>query len=66
MILFCLDLATAYNGYSMGLDVRKPVFGGFVNSKGADQPARMISAFVIPIWKNIIPKLATVECNFSD
>ena len=45
----------------MGLDARKPFLGGLRHNKGADQPAQMISAFVIPIWKNIIPKLATVE-----
>ena len=34
----------------MGLDVRKPVFRGFANNKGADQPVHphsLISTFVI-------------------
>ena len=35
---------------------------GFVNSKGTDQPARprrLISAFVIRLLENMIPKLVT-------
>ena len=34
----------------MGLDARKPVFGGFENNAGTDQPAHprsLISTFVI-------------------
>ena len=45
----------------------KPVFGGFANSKGADQPAhtlRLISAFVIHILESLISKLATNEISF--
>ena len=44
----------------MGLDVRKPVWG-FVNNKGADQPAHqrsLISAFVISLLESIISRLA--------
>ena len=36
--------------YNVGLDARKPVFGGFANNTGTDQPAhprRLISIFVI-------------------
>ena len=45
----------------MGLNARKPVFGG-VNNKGADLPAhqhRLISAFVICFLESVISKLAT-------
>ena len=40
----------------MDLVARKPVFGGFANNKGADQPARphsLISAFVISLLESI-------------
>ena len=50
--------------YYMGLIARKPVFGGFVNYTGADQPAhqcRQISAFIIRLVKSIISRLATSE-----
>ena len=50
----------------MGLDARKPAFWGFVNNKGADQPAhprRLISAFVICVLESIISKLATREIS---
>ena len=50
----------------MGLDARKPVFGGLANNKGADQPTywrRLISTFVIPFLENIISKLATSEIS---
>ena len=50
----------------MGLNARKPVFGGFTNSKGADQPAHprsLISAFVIPLLKCIISTPATSEIS---
>ena len=43
----------------MGLNAIKPV-SGFVNSKGADQPAhpsRLISAFVICFLENVISQL---------
>ena len=46
----------------MGLDRRKPVFGG----TGADQPAhprRLISAFVIGLSRSIISRLATSEIS---
>ena len=46
----------------MGLDARKSVFGGggVVNNKGADQPALprgLISAFVIPLLCDNLPRL---------
>ena len=50
----------------MGLDARKPVFGGFSNNTGADQPAHprsLISAFVIRYLESIICKLATGEIS---
>ena len=43
--------------YDMGRDTRKPVFGGFANNTGADQPAHprsLISAFVIPFLESTI------------
>ena len=48
--------------YDLGLDARKPVFGGFVNNKGTDQsvhPHSMISTFVIRLLESIIFRLAT-------
>ena len=45
----------------MGHDARKPD-SGFVNNKGADQPAypcSLISAYVIHYLESIISKLAT-------
>ena len=45
----------------MGIDARKPVFG-FVNSKGAGQPAHprsLISAVVFLLLESIISKHAT-------
>ena len=50
----------------MGLDVISPVFGGFANNKGADQPAhpgRLISAFVIHFSECIVSKLAKGEIS---
>ena len=50
----------------MGLDTRKPVFGGFANNKGAEQPAHprsLISTFVICFSESIISKLATDEIS---
>ena len=44
----------------------KPVFGGFVNNTGADQPAHMrslISAFVIRFLEGTICRLATDEIS---
>ena len=58
----CLQRLSAY----MGLDAKKPVFGGFSNNKGADQPAHprsLISTFVIHFLESIISKLAT--CKIS-
>ena len=52
--------------HDMGLDVRKPVFTGFVNNTGADQPAHprsLISAFVIHVLESILCKLATKEIS---
>ena len=47
----------------MGLNARKPVFGGFLNNKGADQPypCNLISAFVIYFLEIIISRLAMRE-----
>ena len=39
-----------YHFYNLGLEARKPVFGCFLNNKGADQPAHphsLVSTFVI-------------------
>ena len=47
----------------MGLNVRKPVFKGFANNKGADQP--LISAFVIHFMESIIFRIATNEISIS-
>ena len=50
----------------MGIDVRKPVFGGrwFANNKGADQTAgSLISAFIICLLEGIISKTCH-ERNF--
>ena len=52
--------------YQMGLDARKPVFGGFANNKGADQPAHtrsLISTFVIRYLESIISRLASSEIS---
>ena len=56
----------------MGLDARKPGFGGGGggggDEKGADQPAHpriLISAFVIHFLESIISKLATGEISIS-
>ena len=54
----------------MGLDVRKPVFGGggVANNKGADQPVHtrsLISAYVFRLVESIISRLATNEIQFS-
>ena len=53
-IHYCTDHKYSY---SMGLDARNPVFGGFANNTGADQPAHprsLISAFLFAFWKSII------------
>ena len=45
----------------MGLDARKPVFRGFANNTGADQPAHthsLISAFGIRLLESSISRLA--------
>ena len=50
----------------MGLDARKPVFRGFANNKGADQPVHpcsLISAFVICLLESIISRLATSKLS---
>ena len=50
----------------LGLDARKPVFGGFANNTYADQPAHarsLISAFVIRFLESIICKLAAGEIS---
>ena len=51
---------------NMGLDTRKPVFRGFANNTGTDQPAHLcslISAFVIRFLESTICKLATGEIS---
>ena len=50
----------------MGLVATKPVFRGFANNTGADQPAhsrRLVSAFVIRLLESIISKLDTGEIS---
>ena len=50
----------------MDLDARKPAFGGFVNNKGADQPAhprRLIRDFVILVLQSMISRLAIREIS---
>ena len=50
----------------MGLSARKPVFGGFANNTGADQPARprsLISAFVIRFLESTVCKLPIGEIS---
>ena len=50
----------------MGLDARKPVFGGFASNTGADQPAHthsLISAFVFHFLQSTICKHATSEIS---
>ena len=50
----------------MGVDARKPVFGGVFNNKGADQPAHtrsLIGAFVIRVMEISISKLSTGEIS---
>ena len=52
--------------YQMGFIARKPVFGGFENNTGADQPVHpcsLISAFVIYFLKSIISRLAMSEIS---
>ena len=49
-----------------GPRARKPVFGGFENNTGANQPAHLrslISAFVIRLLESIICKHATGEIS---
>ena len=41
----------------LGLDARKPVFGGFANNKDA-QTSSLISAFVVRLLESIISRLA--------
>ena len=51
-----------------GRDARKPVFGGFANNKGADQPAHqrnLVSAFVIRSLESIIFRIALSEIFIS-
>ena len=52
----------------MGLDARKPVFGGVVNNKGADQPAhpRGLSApLLLAYWKVSYLDLLGAKFQFS-
>ena len=50
------------NGY-MGLDVRKPVFGGLRTTTAQTSLRRLISAFVIRLLESLISKLATSEIS---
>ena len=65
--LHCRLAAISYALY-MGLDARKPDFGGkFAKNKDADQPAHsrsLISACVIRVLESTISKLATSEISF--
>ena len=47
----------------MGLDPRKPVFIGLGTTKAQTRLRSLISAFVIPLLKSIISKLATRELS---
>ena len=61
-----LQMAQDVAGDYMGLDARKPVFGGFANNTDADQPAHprsLISPFVIRILESTKSKLATSEIS---
>ena len=52
--------------HNLGLNMRKPVYSGYANNKGADQPGHphsLISAFVICFLESIVPKLATGEIS---
>ena len=52
----------------MGLVARKPVFGGWGTTKGADRPARsriLISAFVLANWKVSYLELLQAKFQFS-
>ena len=52
--------------FNTGLVARKPVFGGFANNTGADQPAHprsLISAFVIHFLESTISNLATGDIS---
>ena len=54
------------NTIIMGLDARKPVFAGFANNSGADQPAHprsLISAFVICVLESTRSKPGTSEIS---
>ena len=44
--------------YDLGLDARKPVFGGFVNNNQSVYTHSMISTFVIRLLESIISRLA--------
>ena len=48
----------------MGLKERKPVFG-FAKNKSADQPGRLISAFVIRFLESTISNLLQAKFHFS-
>ena len=47
----------------MGLDARKPVFGGFANNKGADPPAQTDQRLCYLLLESVISKLATGEIS---
>ena len=47
----------------MGLNVRKPVFGGLQTTKAKTSLCRLISAFVIRLLESMISKLASSEIS---
>ena len=60
------EVNLAYTRNYMSLDARKPVFGGFANNKGVDQPAHtgsLISAFVVRLMESIMSRHSTSEIS---
>ena len=49
---------------NLGLDARKPVFGGLRTTDHHAHPRSMISAFVIRVLESTISKLATSKISF--
>ena len=47
----------------MGLDVKKPVFGGLRTTKAQTRLHSLISTFVIPLLESIISRLATSDIS---
>ena len=63
-LLYLSSLLSHFCWKSYGPRLEKTCLRGFLNNKGADQPAhprRLISAFVIRFWESIISKLAIAE-----